>query len=235
MVQNYPYVGLANRWFQPLTHLSSSTRRRFRSGLQIYEEKVLLQDFEQFVFEYVTGDDAVVGMVRFGEFFTVVHDEVPGADEGVERSEIGSGAGDVREAALDDGSDPVPFLDPGLFGGDIAFVGAAHEGVEERLLVDEAVKDDREVHAYEVVPVSDGDKSCLGLGVAGAVEVVTVLLQFGEEVCPGRFGVGDDVPGAEVVLAEVLVDIGDARLGIPGELRGDGVLDGNLLAGGEEE
>ena len=45
MVQNYPYVGLANRWFQPLTHLSSSTRRRFRSGLQIYEEKRLFQFF----------------------------------------------------------------------------------------------------------------------------------------------------------------------------------------------
>ena len=59
MVRNDPYVGLANRWFQPLTHLSSSTRRRFRSGLQIYEEKVFLQGFKQFLLEYVAGDDAV--------------------------------------------------------------------------------------------------------------------------------------------------------------------------------
>ena len=50
VVQNYPYVGLANRWFQPLTHLSSSTRRRFRSGLQRYEENRLLQLFLHFLF-----------------------------------------------------------------------------------------------------------------------------------------------------------------------------------------
>ena len=27
-VQTYPYDGLANRWFQPLTHVSGSQRRR---------------------------------------------------------------------------------------------------------------------------------------------------------------------------------------------------------------
>ena len=235
MVQNYPYVGLANRWFQPLTHLSSSTRRRFRSGLQIYEEKVFLQGFKQFLLEDVAGDDAVVGVVRLAECVAVVHDEVAFADEGVEFGEVGGGIGDVREPAPDDGGDLVPFLYPGLFGEGAAFVGAADEGVEEGILVDEAVKHDREVHADVVVLVPDGDVAELRLGVARAVEVLAVLLQLGEEVCPGRFGIGDEVPGAEVVLAEILVDIRDARFGVQAELGVDGVLDGAPLAGGEEE
>ena len=42
VVRNDPYVGLANRWFQPLTHLSSHCWRvrmdpEFQVGLQIYE------------------------------------------------------------------------------------------------------------------------------------------------------------------------------------------------------
>ena len=31
VVRNNPYVGLANRWFQPLTHLSGSFRFRIRA------------------------------------------------------------------------------------------------------------------------------------------------------------------------------------------------------------
>ena len=230
MVQNYPYVGLANRWFQPLTHLSSSTRRRFRSGLQIYEEKVFLQGFKQFLLEDVAGDDAVVGVVRFAECVAVVHDEMAFADEGVELGEVGLRAGDVREVAPDDGCDLVPFLYPGIFREDMAFVGAADEGVQEGVLVDEAVKHDREVDADVVVLVSDGDVAELRLGIAGAVEVLAVLLQLGEEVCAGRFGIGDEVAGAEVVLAEVLVDVRDARFGVLAELGVDGIFDGALLA-----
>ena len=142
VVQNYPYVGLANRWFQPLTHLSSSTRRRFRSGLQIYEEKVFLQGFKQFLLEYVAGDDAVVGIVRFAEFVAVVHYEMAFLDEGVKLSEVGFCVGDVGEVASDDGGDLVPFLYPGFFREDISFVGAADERVEESFFVDEAVKYD---------------------------------------------------------------------------------------------
>ena len=83
--------------------------------------------------------------------------------------------------------------------------------------------------------VSDGDIAKLRLVIAGAVEVLAVFLQFGEEVSPGRFGVGDEVAGAEVVLAEVLVDVRDAGLGVLPDLGGDGVLDGGLLAGSKEE
>ena len=132
-----------------------------------------------------------MGVVRLAEGVAVVHDEVAFADEGVKFGEVGSGIGDVRELAPDDGGDLVPFLYPGLFGEGSAFVGAADEGVEEGILVDEAVKHDREVHADVVVFVPDGDVAELRLGIAGAVEVLAVLLQLGEEVCPGRFGIGD--------------------------------------------
>ena len=39
VVRNDPYVGLANRWFQPLTHLSGShlAKLRHKGGLQSYE------------------------------------------------------------------------------------------------------------------------------------------------------------------------------------------------------
>ena len=40
VVRNDPYVGLANRWFQPLTHLSGShlAKLRHEGGLQSYEK-----------------------------------------------------------------------------------------------------------------------------------------------------------------------------------------------------
>ena len=48
MVRNDPYVGLANRWFQPLTHLSNHTTL-CQTGLQRYGLFFALQDVLQLV------------------------------------------------------------------------------------------------------------------------------------------------------------------------------------------
>ena len=75
-----------------------------------------------------------------------------------------------------------------------------------------------QVHPDIVVPVSHGGIAGRGLGIPGAVEVLAVFPEFGEEVVPGRSGVADKVAWAEVVLAEILVDVGDAGLGVLPEL-----------------
>ena len=176
-----------------------------------------------------------MGVVRLVEDVAVVHYEMPLADQGVELGEVGFGIGDVRVAAPDDGCDLVPFPYPGLFGEDASFVGAADEGVQQHAFVDEAVKDSGQVHPDIVVPVSYGGIAGRGLGISGAVEVLAVFPEFGEEVVPGRSGVGDEVAWAEVVLAEILVDVGDAGLGVLPKLGVDGVFDAARPAGGEKE
>ena len=49
VVRNDPYVGLANRWFQPLTHLSGSHLAKLRhgGGLQRYEYFLNCKAFTQ--------------------------------------------------------------------------------------------------------------------------------------------------------------------------------------------
>ena len=83
--------------------------------------------------------------------------------------------------------------------------------------------------------VSHGGITDRGLGILGTVEVLAVFPEFGEKVVPGRSGVGDEVAGAEVVLAEILVDVGDAGLGVLPKLAVDGVFDAARPAGGEKE
>ena len=49
VVRNDPYVGLANRWFQPLTHLSGShlAKLRHRGGLQRYEKNLICKGWQE--------------------------------------------------------------------------------------------------------------------------------------------------------------------------------------------
>lgn len=87
-----------------------------------------------------------------------------------------------------------------------------------RLVEDVAVVHYEMPLADQGVELSHGGITGRGLGVPGAIEVLAVIPEFGEEVVPGRCGVGDEVAGAEVVLAEILVDVGDAGLGVLPEL-----------------
>lgn len=174
-------------------------------------------------------------IVGLTECLAVVHYQVALLHIGVNHLQVGLRVRNVGEMLPDDLLDLFPLGHPLLLRETLPLIGAAHERIEVGFLADESVQHDAEVHP-DVVPVVAHriihDRRGI---IPGAVQIFTKRPEFGLQVVPRGLRVRNQMPGAEVVLTETLVDVLYTGFGIVLQLALNGGLLLRRLAAQEKE